>query len=50
VRFWDAADGRPVAAWCWGIGPVWSVAFAPDGQTAAAGGQDGTLFVWDVEL
>jgi serine/threonine protein kinase len=29
-------------------GPVWSVAFAPDGRTLVSGGDDGTLRFWDV--
>jgi WD40 repeat protein len=29
---------------------VRSVAFAPDGMTAATAGQDGTIVIWDVDL
>jgi WD40 repeat protein len=41
--------GEEVAGWRWEIGQVWSVAFAPDGQTAAAAGADGSVLVWDVD-
>jgi hypothetical protein len=30
-------------------GPVWSVAFAPDGKTLATGSDDGTLRFWDAQ-
>jgi WD40 repeat protein len=30
------------------IGPVYSVAFSPDGKTLAAGSADGTVGLWDV--
>jgi WD40 repeat protein len=29
--------------------PVWSLAFSPNGQTLAAGQEDGTTFLWNVE-
>jgi WD40 repeat protein len=29
-------------------GPVWSVAFSPDGKTLASGSQDGAIKLWDV--
>jgi WD40 repeat protein len=48
VRVWDAESGKQKAALDWKIGKVRAVAVAPDGMTAAAGG-DGTVVVWDVE-
>lgn len=49
VRFWDAASGAPGRVFDWGIGRVYSAAFAPGGLTCAAGGEDGRLVVWDVD-
>jgi WD40 repeat protein len=48
VRLWDAASGRALSAYDWRIGPVSSLAFAPDGLRAAAGG-NGAICVWDLE-
>jgi WD40 repeat protein len=52
VKLWDvaAADGgvRERATFAWPIGKVCSLAFAPDGMTAAAGG-DTDILVWDVD-
>lgn len=47
VRFWDAATGTELTCYDWEIGPVRSIAFAPDGMTAAIGG-NGVAIV-DVE-
>jgi WD40 repeat protein len=48
VRIWDLGGGGASRAYRWKIGPVWAVAVAPDGMTAAAGG-DGDIVVWDLE-
>jgi hypothetical protein len=48
VRLWDIDSGRQRAAFDWGIGKVYAVAFAPDGMRAAAGGQQ-NIVVWDVD-
>ena len=49
---WDVTDpadattiGQPLTGL---IGGVWSVAFSPDGQTLAAGGNDDTVGLWNV--
>ena len=49
VRVWDVETGRLLKAFDWGIGPVLTVAFAPDGLTCAAGGDRGQVVVWDVD-
>lgn len=48
VYFVDAEARQVARVFDWGIGPVSSVAFAPDGMTCAAGGADGQVVVWDV--
>ena len=45
----DTIVGHEIAAFDWGIGPIHSVAFAPDGLTCAAGGEKGQVVVWDVD-
>jgi WD40 repeat protein len=49
VRLWDALCGRQLAAWDWGLGPVFAVAFAPDGMTAAAAGRKPGVVIWDID-
>ena len=44
----DVAARREQAAFDWEIGPVCTVAFAPDGMTAAAAGLARQVVVWDV--
>jgi WD40 repeat protein len=48
VKLWDPGSGRERATFAWPIGEVHSVAFAPDGMTAAAGGE-ADILLWDVE-
>jgi WD40 repeat protein len=45
----DTAAGAQLRAFEWGIGPIYSVAFSPDGLTCAAGGEKGQVVVWDVD-
>jgi WD40 repeat protein len=49
VCLWEASSGRLLASYDWGIGTVHHVCFAPDGMTAAVGGHEGTVVVWDVD-
>jgi WD40 repeat protein len=49
VCLWEAASGRLLASYDWGIGTVHHVCFAPDGMTAAVAGHEGTVVVWDVD-
>jgi WD40 repeat protein len=47
--FTETATGRLLATFDWGIGPIHSVAFSPDGLTCAAGGENGQVVVWDLD-
>ena len=49
AQFWDTTDGRPLRTWDWGVGPLQAIAVAPNGLTAAAGGDRGRVVVWDVD-
>jgi WD40 repeat protein len=49
VRFYDVGSGRQRAAFELRIGPIYALAFAPDGMRAAAAGGKGTIVVWDVD-
>lgn len=48
VRVWDVDSARERAVFSWPLGPVRAVAVAPDGMTAAAGGEKG-IVVWDCD-
>ncbi len=50
VRVFDAASMAELAAFDWEVGPVRRLAFAPDGQRAAAAGKTGRVVIWDVDL
>jgi WD40 repeat protein len=49
ARFLDPASGAVRRAFRWRRGPLYSVAFAPDGLTCAAGAGAGRVLVWDVD-
>ena len=48
VAFWDAATGAKGQQFAWKVGPLYAVAFAPDGLRCAALGEY-QVVVWDVE-
>ncbi len=47
VHFWSLAEGRPVRDFAGASAPIRALAFAPDGQTMAAGSTDGSVTLWD---
>lgn len=50
ARLWNADTGELLSTYDFGIGRLYSGAFAPDGLTCAAGGETGQIVVWDVEV
>lgn len=50
VRVWDADSFAEVKSLQWGLGRLRSVAVSADGTLAAAGGEDGNIVVWDLDL
>ena len=55
IRVWDARDGRTIRTIRLDRGPVWAVAWSPDGGYLAFGDHDGTLAIletrgWQVKL
>ncbi len=50
VRVWDARSWAEHTAFDWGVGEVVTVAVAADGMRAAAGGRNGKIVVWDLDL
>jgi WD40 repeat protein len=46
----DTVLARESHAFDWGIGAVHSIAFSPDGLVGAAGGENGQIVVWDVDV
>jgi WD40 repeat protein len=45
VLLWDVAQGSTRACFDWEVGPVYAVAFAPDGMTLAVAGEEGIVVV-----
>ncbi|KAI9828212.1 MAG: hypothetical protein M1819_004595 [Sarea resinae] len=46
VRVWDFDDERELHVYKGHHGPIWSVAFSPDGKLCATGSEDGTIKLW----
>jgi WD40 repeat protein len=49
VIFWELGSWHQLAHYDWQVGPVHALAFAPDGMTAAVGGEKG-IVIFDVDL
>ncbi|MBI4610870.1 MAG: caspase family protein [Candidatus Rokubacteria bacterium] len=49
VRVWDVATGREVGSRAGHTGPIYHVAFSPDGLYLGSCSSDGTIKLWDAE-
>lgn len=49
IKLWEAATGREQTTFRWPIGRVYCLSYAPDGLRLAAGGDLGSVIVWDME-
>jgi WD40 repeat protein len=49
VRLWDTATGSAGGCFDWGLGSVRALGFDSAGMTAAVGGENGNIVVWDLE-
>jgi WD40 repeat protein len=50
IRVWSTGSWSEIAAYQWEIGPMISVAIAPDGMRAAGGSGKGKIVVFDLDL
>jgi hypothetical protein len=50
VRLLAIETWKPVKQYAWSIGKLRTVAFSADGTLAAAGGENGQVVVWDVDV
>jgi WD40 repeat protein len=50
VKLWDVERWTVLREFTWKAGRMRSIAFSPDGLTAAAGGEDGQFVLFDVDL
>ena len=48
IHLWEINSGQVLRRIVEPCGLVWSLAFAPDGRTLAAGGGDSTILLWDL--
>jgi WD40 repeat protein len=49
VRLWDVESGKGVRQFDSATGGMFAVAFSPDGQTLATGGETGAIRLWNVQ-
>jgi len=48
VKVWDARTGKEILSLKGHSGPVFGVAFSPDGNRIVSGSLDETVKVWDI--